>query len=182
MPAPPHARLKAWTEADYPAFQALHADADVAYWLGGAMDEARIRAAFDRIRAHMGAHGWGMWAVLDDDGAPVGAAGLQPTREGLPVAPSVEAAWRLRRSVWGRGYVTEVMRPILAHGFAAANLVEVLAYTAALNTRSQAVMERLGFSRDAAADFDHPALAAGHPLRRHIVYRMARSEAPPVEG
>lgn len=123
----------------------------------------------------MEAKGWGMWAVLDDDGVPVGAAGLQATREGVPVAPSVEAAWRLRRAAWGRGYVNEVMRPVLVQGFGAAEIAEILAYTAAPNVRSRAAMERLGFLRDAAADFDHPLLADGHPLRRHVVYRLTQA-------
>jgi ribosomal-protein-alanine N-acetyltransferase len=32
-------------------------------------------------------------------------------------------------------------------------------------------MERLGFTRDVADDFDHPRLPEGHALRRHILYR-----------
>ncbi len=31
-------------------------------------------------------------------------------------------------------------------------------------------MQRLGMSR--ADDFDHPTLPAGHPLRRHVLYRL----------
>jgi hypothetical protein len=34
-------------------------------------------------------------------------------------------------------------------------------------------MERLGMTRDPADDFDHPTLPAGHPLRRHVLYRIA---------
>jgi RimJ/RimL family protein N-acetyltransferase len=33
------------------------------------------------------------------------------------------------------------------------------------------VMERLGMTRDPADDFDNPYVAAGHPLRRHVLYR-----------
>jgi hypothetical protein len=36
------------------------------------------------------------------------------------------------------------------------------------------VMERLGLGRDAALDFDHPALPKGHPLKRHVLYRLSR--------
>ena len=36
------------------------------------------------------------------------------------------------------------------------------------------VMERLGMLRDEAGDFDHPRIEAGHPLRRHVLYRRAR--------
>jgi hypothetical protein len=38
-------------------------------------------------------------------------------------------------------------------------------------------MKRLGMHHDEAADFDHPALPEGHPLRRHVLYRIARAVA-----
>jgi ribosomal-protein-alanine N-acetyltransferase len=31
-------------------------------------------------------------------------------------------------------------------------------------------MERLGMQRDPADDFDHPLVAPGDPLRRHVLY------------
>jgi ribosomal-protein-alanine N-acetyltransferase len=34
-------------------------------------------------------------------------------------------------------------------------------------------MVRLGMTHDPAEDFDHPALPEGHPLRRHVLYRLA---------
>ncbi|MDU2611110.1 GNAT family N-acetyltransferase, partial [Pseudomonas aeruginosa] len=37
---------------------------------------------------------------------------------------------------------------------------------------SWGLMERLGMRRDPAEDFDHPLLAADHPMRRHILYRV----------
>jgi hypothetical protein len=36
------------------------------------------------------------------------------------------------------------------------------------------VMERIGMQRDPVEDFDHPALPDGHPLQRHVLYRIAR--------
>jgi hypothetical protein len=35
-------------------------------------------------------------------------------------------------------------------------------------------MQRLGMTRDAAEDFDHPAVPVGHPVRRHVLYRLPR--------
>jgi hypothetical protein len=29
-------------------------------------------------------------------------------------------------------------------------------------------------THDPAEDFDHPGLAPGHPLRRHVLYRIRR--------
>jgi RimJ/RimL family protein N-acetyltransferase len=62
-------------------------------------------------------------------------------------------------------------------------LDEIVAFTTTLNTRSQAVMERIGMARDPAGDFDHPRQPEGSPLRRHVLYRVsaahdARSVAP----
>jgi ribosomal-protein-alanine N-acetyltransferase len=36
-------------------------------------------------------------------------------------------------------------------------------------------MEKLGMTRDEADDFDHPNLPEGHPLRRHVLYRIRRA-------
>jgi hypothetical protein len=33
-------------------------------------------------------------------------------------------------------------------------------------------MRRIGMTHDPADDFDHPNLADGHPLRRHVLYRL----------
>jgi RimJ/RimL family protein N-acetyltransferase len=33
-------------------------------------------------------------------------------------------------------------------------------------------MERLGMRRD--SEFDHPRIAEGSPVRRHVLYRLAR--------
>jgi RimJ/RimL family protein N-acetyltransferase len=46
-----------------------------------------------------------------------------------------------------------------------------------VNTRSQAVMERIGMVRDVDGDFDHPLLPEGSPLRRHVLYRIMSSSS-----
>ena len=51
---------------------------------------------------------------------------------------------------------------------------EILSFTVPANVRSTRVMERLGLTHDPADDFDHPRLAVGHRLRRHVLYRLKR--------
>jgi hypothetical protein len=43
-------------------------------------------------------------------------------------------------------------------------------------------MERLGMLRDRSADFDHPAMPLGHPLRRHVVHRISRTDWTSARG
>jgi RimJ/RimL family protein N-acetyltransferase len=90
----------------------------------------------------------------------------------LPFAPAIEIGWRLRPEAWGKGYASEAARAVLANGFGPLGLDEIVAYTAALNIRSQRVMERIGMVRDAASDFDHPALPEDSTLRPHELYRI----------
>ena len=58
--------------------------------------------------------------------------------------------------------------------FAELELDELVSFTVPANTRSRAVMERIGMTHDPAEDFDHPNLPDGHALRRHVLYRATR--------
>ena len=65
----------------------------------------------------------------------------------------------------------------MAVGFDEVGFDEIVSFTATGNVRSMRVMERIGMTHDPADDFDHPALAEGSPLRRHVLYRLARPTA-----
>ena len=104
----------------------------------------------------------------------VGFVGLSvPTFE-AHFTPCVEVGWRLARAHWGRGYATEAAGAALTFGFSDVGLDEVVSFTVPHNRPSRRVMQRLGMRRDPAEDFEHPSLPEGHPLRRHVLYRLHR--------
>ena len=70
----------------------------------------------------------------------------------------------------GNGYATEAARIAVAFGFDNGRLDEIVSFTVPANARSIAVMERLGMTY--AGEFSHPRLPAGHPLSRHVLYRL----------
>lgn len=86
--------------------------------------------------------------------------------------PTVEVGWRLANPFWGKGYATEGSLACLKYGFETLNLEEIVAFTAVQNTRSRAVMERIGLHRNPKDDFDHPKLSKEHKLSRHVLYRI----------
>ncbi|QCB95004.1 GNAT family N-acetyltransferase [Cellulomonas shaoxiangyii] len=160
--------LRQWTEADLEPFARMNADPEVMEYFPATLTREASDAMVARVRAHLDEHDWGLWA-LEADGRFAGFTGL--ARPGW--APSlVEVGWRLPRWAWGRGYATEAAREALAVGFGELGLTEVVSVTTVSNERSQAVMRRLGMTRDPAADFDHPTIPEGHPLRRHVLYRI----------
>ena len=170
--------LRRWRAADRAAYVAMLIDPEVGYWLGADLTEAKALAVVGRFEAQFAQVGDGFWTVeRRADAAFLGAVELLPVNATLPPAPATEIGWRLARASWGHGYATEAARALLAHGFEKLGLTEIIAFTAETNLRSQAVMGLLGMARDAARDFDHPAIAADHPLRRHVVY-VARAPIP----
>jgi RimJ/RimL family protein N-acetyltransferase len=163
--------LRRWRPEDREPYAAMMADPDVGYWLGATQTREAAHTSIDRFEEELGKAGYGFFAMETRiDGSFVGAATLRPIYPNLPVPPGHEIGWRLARSAWGNGYASEAARALLAFGFKDLSLTEIIAFTAESNIRSRAVMDRIGMRRDAARDFNHPALAEDHPLLRHVVY------------
>jgi ribosomal-protein-alanine N-acetyltransferase len=166
-------RLRRWCDADRDAFAALNSDARVMEFFPALLTRVQSDAMIDFVEGHFRQHDFGLWAVEVPGVAPfIGFTGLLVKRFAAHFTPCVEVGWRLAFVHWGRGYATEAARLALGHGFATLGLSDVVSYTTIANRRSRAVMERLGMRRDPAEDFDHPELPAGHPLRRHVLYRL----------
>ncbi len=176
MPGGPQLRtdrlvLRRWQPADRAPFAALNADTAVMEHFPAAMTREESDAFVDRIEAAFDRDGFGLWAV-EAAGVFIGFTGLGRPSFDAHFTPAVEVGWRLARHSWGRGYATEAARAALRHGFGRAGLAEIVSFTAVPNVRSAAVMRRLGMTHDPADDFDHPGIAVGHPLRRHVLYRI----------
>jgi RimJ/RimL family protein N-acetyltransferase len=91
-----------------------------------------------------------------------------------PFTPGMEIAWILAAEHWGLGLATEGALEVLRYSFATLALHEFFSSTVAANARSRRVMEKMGLLHDPAGDFEHPNLSEGHPLRRHVLYRIRR--------
>ena len=168
-------QLRSWRDDDIAPFAALNADPAVMEFFPRPLDRAESEAAVVRIRDHFDRHGFGLWAVEVPGIADfIGFVGLAVPRFEAHFTPCVEVGWRLAREHWGRGYATEAARSVLEFGFGDLALEEIVSFTTETNRRSRAVMERIGMTRSPEDDFDHPTLPEGHPLRRHVLYRLRR--------
>lgn len=168
--------LRRWEAGDLEPLAALHRDRVTMRYFPAPLTREESDALVARIEAGFEADGLGHWAVeLTATGSLVGAVGLSVVRDALPFAPAVEVGWRLDRRYWGHGYATEAARASVGHAFAAHGLDEVVAFTAAVNRPSRAVMERLGMHRDPSEDFVEPSLPAVHRLQPHVLYRVGRA-------
>ncbi len=170
--------LRRWRPDDLDPFAELNADPEVMELFPGTLTRAETEAVIEKAEEVHEELGFGPWAVEElTSGELVGSVGILPLTFESNFSPGLEIGWRLVRRCWGRGYASEAAREALADGFRHSEVPEIVAFTAAKNERSMAVMERIGMRRDPDEDFTHPALPADHPLQPHVLYRVHRDEA-----
>jgi len=170
----PRLLLRAWRDSDRMPFHALNTDPRVMEFFPSVLSRDQSDAMAERCQHLIAEHGWGFWAVeTRREQEFIGFIGLHPQPHALPFSPCVEIGWRLAHAHWGRGYAGEGALAALKTGFERLGFDEIVSFTALTNQRSRAVMERIGMR--SIGTFDHPALAAGHPLRRHCLYRIMQS-------
>ena len=164
--------LRRWHDRDREPYAALSADPAVMDWLGGKLfTREQTDAQIDSLQAELDDLGHGCLAIQrQSDGAFLGTIALAPIDLKPPAPSGVEIGWRLARHAWGHGYATEAAAAVLMDGLDRVGLAEIVSFTAHSNVRSQAVMGRIGLHRRPDLDFDHPNLAADHPLRPHVVF------------
>ncbi len=167
--------LRRFCDEDRAPFAALTADPEVMEYFPALLTQAESDALLDRINAHLDQHGFTFWALeRKDTHELIGFTGLVNTQFEAAFTPCVEVGWRLARAHWGQGFAYEAAKESLRFGFEELDLAEIVSFTVPKNVRSRHVMERLGMRHDEKGDFDHPKLPAGHPLQRHVLYRLAR--------
>lgn len=167
--------LRRWVDGDRVPFAELNADPEVMRCFPRHLSRAESDAFIDRIEAGFDEHGFGLWAV-EVDGRFAGYTGLNRTAFETPMGPHVEIGWRLARWAWGCGYAAEAAQRVLAHAFADLGLRDIYSFTTETNARSEAVMRRIGMTRRADLDFDHPNLPEWWG-KRHIVYWVRSAAA-----
>jgi RimJ/RimL family protein N-acetyltransferase len=169
--------LRPWRANDREPFARMNADPRVMECFPALLSREESDASVDRALAHFAEHGFGVWAVeLPGVARFIGYVGLwRPTIQ-THFTPCVEIGWRLAYEYWGRGLATEGALASLEFGFKELRLEEIVSMTAPANLRSRRVMEKIGMTRREEDDFDHPRVPDGHPLKRHVLYRLKRSD------
>lgn len=167
--------MRPWRPEDWAPFAALNADPRVTATLAGPMTAEASDALAERIATHIETYGWGLWALeVPGKAGFIGFAGLSRPSFDAHFTPCVEIGWRLAYEHWGHGYATEAAHVAMGFGFTVLGLPEIVSFTTVGNQRSRAVMERVGLAYDPSGDFDHPMLAADHPLLPHVLYRKRK--------
>jgi 8-oxo-dGTP diphosphatase len=110
------------------------------------------------------------------DGLLIGGVGLHPPRGKNAVEGEVEIGYWLGNVYWGRGFMTEAARAVVAMSFARPATNFVAATTALDNVASQNVLCKLGLRNLGPVTRDYPALRGED---RVVKWQMTRKEWRP---
>jgi RimJ/RimL family protein N-acetyltransferase len=169
--------LRRWRDSDREPFAALNSDPRVMQHFPAVLSRAESDRVVDRIEAHFEKHGFGLFAAeLRQESVFIGFVGFSVPEFEAPFTPCVEIGWRIAAEYWNQGLATEGAQAVLAYGFDSLPMDEIVSFTVPANLASRRVMEKIGMRRVPEDDFDHPNLPGGHPLRRHVLYRISAAE------
>lgn len=163
--------LRDWTDEDWPLFWEATNTPSVMRWLGGVCDADKRAAAQNRLISYEKEHGHTFWVIeRKSDGAILGFCGLKRCNQAGGPVGMMEAGWRLREDVWGKGYAKEAASASLDLAFSRFGAEEVIALTVAGNSPSWGLMERLGMRRREDLDFANDDFDKENPVI--IVYSI----------
>jgi 3-dehydroquinate dehydratase/shikimate dehydrogenase len=175
--------LRPWKKEDLEPLSRLNANPQTMEFLVNPLTPEESIVRLDLYTQHLNNHGWGLWAVSAPGVSDfMGWIGLWPISFDAHFTPAIEVGWRLLPEFWGQGYATEGAKASLQYGFDTLHLDEIVSITVPSNIRSKRVMEKLGMHTEPKDDFDHPKVPEGHSLRKHVLYRLERTEWRKSDG
>ena len=163
--------FREWKDTDILPFSQMNQDPDVMEFFPRTLSLEESAERILNFKEYFERDGYGIYVVeLLETKEFIGIIGfLRPTFK-VNFTPCIEIGWRLRKSMWNKGYATEAGKRCLEYGFTTLGFTEVFSFTAVLNTKSKRIMQKIGMSK--FGEFEHPLLQNGSPLKTHVVYKI----------
>ncbi|MDA1359135.1 GNAT family N-acetyltransferase [Glycomyces luteolus] len=141
--------LRPLSTGDAEALAAINADPEVMRYIGNGAprDLEQTEALVAKVASHWDEHGWGAFAVCENDTGDLVGLGILATPSFLPeILPATEVGWRIGRDRWGRGYAPEAARAVIGFAFGDLGLDRVVSCIHSENAASVRVAEKLGMA------------------------------------
>jgi [ribosomal protein S5]-alanine N-acetyltransferase len=132
---------------DLDAFAALHADPEVADFIGGVKTREEAAEWLARRSADYRRQGYGIMAVVEKaTGDVVGRCGL--AHWDIEGEDELEVGYAFVKSAWGRGYATEAASAARDYALEELGRTRLIALIRRDNPRSARVAEKLGLTHE----------------------------------
>ena len=166
--------LRGWRASDRAPFAAMNADPEVMRYIPSVLTRAESDERLERIVRALEQDGFGLWAVEERSSQRfLGFTGLARPAFDAHFTPAVEVGWRLARDAWGHGFATEAAQAAVASR-STSSASPSSCRSPPWRTRARAPScgaSACGMTPPTTSTI--PTLPPGHPLRRHVLYRLS---------
>jgi RimJ/RimL family protein N-acetyltransferase len=170
--------LREFTAADVDNLVDLNSDPEVMRYLTGGRPTPREVIRDEVIPFHLAVYDrldrLGTWAAESaSTGEFLGWFHFRPGADAD--VTNIDLGYRLRRSVWNKGYATEGSRALINMGFAELGVQRVFAHALTVNTASRRVLEKCGLSLVHTSPYEGPDIIEGAE-HGEVEYALTRPE------
>lgn len=121
----------------------LHLDPETSRYLGGVRSAETTERYLVTNMAHWDRHGFGLWTLRTKDGIFAGRAGLRHIM--VDDIDEIEIFYAFTRSVWGRGYASEIAAAMTQIGLSQLALRSLIGIVNVANGASRRVLEKSSY-------------------------------------
>jgi RimJ/RimL family protein N-acetyltransferase len=162
-------------QEDLEVFASINADPLVMDHFPKLLSEEETKAYMVRLYKHGQKWGYTYFAVDRLDSSElIGFIGLAYKDYPAVFNPSVDIGWRLKPAAWGQGFATEGALRCLEFAFKEAGLDRIVSTCTTSNTKSEAVMRKIGMRYK--GHFDHPNLKDYPEMQECLWYEIRKEE------
>jgi RimJ/RimL family protein N-acetyltransferase len=162
-----------WKPEDIDAMAAINADPEVMEFFLALRSHEETATFIAKMQTQFVEKGFCYFAVDTLENKEfIGFTGLSIPDFEADFTPCVDIGWRLKRSVWGKGFATEGAGRCLDYGFTQLGLTHVYAIAPCVNVRSEHVMKKTGMQK--VKQFLHPLLEGDERLQECVLYEKIK--------
>ncbi len=163
-----------WTLNDLETLTEINNDDDVMEFFPSKPSKEDSKAFITRMQELFSKKGFCYFAVdLLDTKESIGFIGLSEQTYLDELGPFIDIGWRLKKSIWNKGYATEGAKACLEYGFEKIGLTTIYSVAPEVNVKSELIMKKIGMER--IKTFEHPKLLNDNRLKNCILYQTSKS-------
>ncbi|WP_103071420.1 GNAT family N-acetyltransferase [Aquimarina sediminis] len=163
-----------WTSDDLEPLAQINDDDDVMEFFPFKPSKEETEAFIARMQKMLTEKGFCYFAVdILETNEFIGFIGLSEQTYLDEMGPFIDIGWRLKKSVWNKGYATEGAKACLRFGFDQIGLEKIYSVAPEANIKSELIMKKIGMQR--VHSFDHPKLLNNDRLKRCSLYEIIKN-------
>ncbi len=163
--------FRLWQEEDIEEFSKLNSDKEVMEYFPDILSKKEVKLLIDQLQHHYKTNGFTYYATeILDSKEFIGMIGIALQEYKTEYTPAIDIGWRLKRSVWGKGYATEGAKRCLEYAFNDLKIDSLISVCVIDNKKSEHIMSKIGMFK--IGEFNHPKLSAYPKYEKHVCYRI----------